>query len=628
MSGPGEFEYVIVGSGAGGGTLAARLAERGHRVLILEAGADPVEAEGGDAAYPQANRLPEDYEVPVFHALSTENEAMAWDFWVRHYEDQARQERDQKYRAEWDGKRVDGILYPRAGCLGGCTAHNALFLIYPHNDDWDHIAGLTGDPSWNAQNMRRYFERLEGCRHRSWLARALGRVGINPSRHGWKGWLHTEKAIPLGAMCDPALVETVLATVVTAFRALPDPARRIKWLLQGFLDPNDWRLVRQNAFGIHYAPLSTVDHKRQGTRERLLEIKRRYPDRLAIELDALATRVLFDGHRRAVGVEYLKGARLYRAHKKPSGEAGSRRAAHASREVILAGGAFNTPQLLMLSGIGPPDRLNELGIPVRQALPGVGLNLQDRYEVGVVNRMAFDRWRVLKGARYAKGDPLYRSWARHGRGVYATNGSVLGVIKRSFPERPLPDLYCFALLGYFAGYYPGYSSAIPDEPNCLTWAILKGHTNNRRGEVRLRSADPRDTPQVNFRYFEEGNDTEGQDLDSVVEGVKFVRRLTAPLKAKGLIVREELPGDTVQSDDEIREYVKYQAWGHHASCTCPIGANGDPMAVLDGEFRVRGTEGLRVVDASIFPRIPGLFIVSAIYMAAEKAADAILAERG
>jgi choline dehydrogenase len=298
---------------------------------------------------------------------------------------------------------------------------------------------------------------------------------------------------------------------------------------------------------------------------------------------------------------------------------------HASREVILAGGAFNTPQLLMLSGIGPRQEIQKHSIPVRVDLSGVGSNLQDRYELGVVNRMNFDHWEALRGVKYGKGDPHYAQWERERSGVYTTNGAVLAVIKRSLPERPLPDLFCYALLAKFAGYFPNYS-VDTTQLNYLTWAVLKAHTNNTAGEVRLKSADPRDRPYINFRYFDEGNDTHGADLDSVVEGIKFVRKLTAPLKAKGLIAEEELPGDNVQSDDELRDYAKYQAWGRHASCTCPIGWDGDPMAVLDSNFKVRGVQNLRVVDASIFPRIPGFFIVSSVYIAAEKAADVILAD--
>ncbi|WON82599.1 GMC family oxidoreductase [Chromobacterium haemolyticum] len=291
--------------------------------------------------------------------------------------------------------------------------------------------------------------------------------------------------------------------------------------------------------------------------------------------------------------------------------------------MILAGGAFNSPQLLMLSGIGPAAHLQERGITPRVDLPGVGQNLQDRYEVGVVNRMNFKHWEVLKGAEFAPGDPQYKQWAEGRKGVYTTNGAVLAVIRRSAQERPLPDLFCFALLGLFKGYFPGYSRLFPEHLNYLTWAILKAHTNNRAGTVTLRSADPRDPPDINFHYFEEGSPGGDQDLDSVVEGIKFVRSLTADLKKQNLIAEEELPGEAVQSDDELRQFVRDNAWGHHASCSCAIGAR-EAGGVLDSRFRVHGVSGLRVVDASVFPRIPGFFIVSAVYMIAEKAAEVIL----
>jgi choline dehydrogenase-like flavoprotein len=131
-------------------------------------------------------------------------------------------------------------------------------------------------------------------------------------------------------------------------------------------------------------------------------------------------------------------------------------------------------------------------------------------------------------------------------------------------------------------------------------------------------------PLVNFHYFEEGSDQAEADLAAVVEGVRFVRKMTEPLREAGLIAEEELPGAAVQSDAELRAFVRDQAWGHHASCTCPIGQQ-DAGGVVDSAFRVHGTQGLRVVDASVFPRIPGFFIVSAVYMVAEKAAEVILA---
>jgi choline dehydrogenase-like flavoprotein len=616
------FDYIVVGSGAGGGTLAARLAESGRSVLLLEAGGDPRLLSGTNDDQPGVNRLPDDYDVPSFHGFASENDAMRWDFFVRHYASDAMQEKDPKYRRDYRGVPVDGVLYPRAGTLGGCTAHNAMILVYPHNADWDGIARLTGDASWNAEAMRSYFERLENCHHRP-LERVLAAVGPNPSRHGWHGWLQSEKAVPLAALRDFGLVQVLLDSAAEAFEDIGQPIEKLLDLVEAKADPNDWRLVTENAVGVRYTPLATRNHARMGAREHVLETAQKHPDQLRVELDALVTRVLLDDHNRATGVEYLKGERLYRAHGQPATTDGELRQAQAAREVILCGGAFNTPQILMLSGIGSRAVLEPLGIPLRVELPGVGKNLQDRYEVGVVHRMSFERWNILEGVTFSRSDAAYRAWADRREGLYTSNGAVLAAVLKSRAERPLPDLFCFALLGLFGGYFPGYSSLAVTKPNYLTWAILKAHTQNRAGEVTLRSADPRDTPLINFHYFEEGSDAAGEDLDSVVAGIRFVRSLTAKLKTDGLIAEEEEPGDARQTDEELKDYVRTTAWGHHASCTCPIGPR-EGGGVLGSDFRVHDTEGLRVVDASVFPHIPGFFIASAVYMVAEKAADAIL----
>ena len=604
------WDYVIVGSGAGGGTLAARLVEAGMRVFLLEAGTDP--CMGSDA------RLPDDYDVPGFHAFACENPSMSWDFEVRHYANESRQSRDPKYSAA-----RQGIFYPRASALGGCTAHNAMIFMRPPESDWNHIAQLTGDRSWSGRAMRRHGRRLENCHHRP-VWRALRYLGVNPTGHGWHGWLSTEKSVPLRALDDDQMVALVAGTTKAFLRNLPSRLATVLHWLRGEGDPNANPGGRTSFEGLCYLPLSTAGHRRIGARERVLQVAKAHPGRLHVELDALATRVLLDDEGMARGVEYLKGRHLYRAHAVPGTFEGVPLQVKARREVVLCGGAFNTPQLLMLSGIGSAEELQRHGIAVRVDLPGVGRNLQDRYEVAVTHRMRRP-WRIRDGARFERDDPAWRRWSDFRTGLYAGAGAAMALVRRSEPRIPEPDIFCMALPALFEGYAHGFSSLIRDQDDRLTWAVLKAHTSNRAGRVTLRSADPRDTPLVNFHYFEEGNDPLGADLSAMVGAIRFVRGLTAPLIAGGVIEEESAPGRAVASDQALADYVRNTAWGHHASCSCPIGAVADG-GVLKSDFTVHGTHRLRVVDASVFPRIPGFFIAAAVYMVAEKAAEVVLRE--
>jgi choline dehydrogenase len=607
-----DYEYIVVGSGAGGGPLAANLAKRGFRVLLLEAGGEP------------KSRF---YPVPCFHAFCTEDPAMAWDFFVHHYSKD--EDRDWKYR---DPQR--GVFYPRAGTLGGCTAHNAMITIYPHDSDWDGIAKLTGDPSWRADRMRRYFERVEQC---TYIPKpATGES--NPSGHGYDGWLKVSMVDPMLAIHDRQIIETVKDAALTSllagaptfgkrwfialWRFIVDRVKRILKHLESGFDPNDARNVGTE--GMTLLPLATGEGKRNSTREFIRSVEKDFPDNLHVKMNHLATRVLLDGDKRAYAVECLEGPNLYRADPNHANAPRPKKVTYCcTREIILAGGAFNTPQLLMLSGIGPKEHLEENGIECLVPRPGVGKNLQDRYEVGVVSTMDAN-FSILEGATFGppkegeEGDPPYQQWMT-GKGVYTTNGAVAAVILRSKSKRTDPDLFIFGMPGNFRGYFPGYSTKLVDRHNYFTWAILKAHTENTNGEVRLRSNDPLDMPDVNFHYFDESNDSEGLDIESVVEGLKFVRRMNCKNEH---IKDEEVPGKDV-ADEELAEWAKNNAWGHHASCSCRMGPEDDPMAVVDSRFRVIGTKGLRIVDASVFPRIPGFFIVTPIYMISEKAADVI-----
>jgi choline dehydrogenase len=616
---PGDYDYIVVGSGAGGGTVAARLAEAGMKILLLEAGSDPVNS----GQHPE---LASQYAVPAFHPFASENPIVAWNFLVHDFGDEA-------LRRQHGREPSSGVLYPRACALGGCTAHNAMIFMYPHDSDWDYIAGLTGDSSWSSMNMRRYFRRLEDCRHRPFW-RFLSQLTddrFNPSGHGWNGWLESEVPLPRSAFGDRALMSVIRETIRADLRPAASGTfgawlssirllcERVAHFVVGETDPNDQRLQGRLAEGLCEIPLSTFWGRRRGARERVLAAARMHG--LHLECDALATRVLLDADKRAVGVEYLKGKNLYRASPYATGEAGTPRCARAAREVILAAGAFNTPQILMLSGLGPPDQLAAFGIKVEVPLEGVGRNLQDRYEVGVVHKTSRP-WACLQDARFTIDDPVYREWLS-GHGMYISNGAALAFALRSSAWQANPDLFVMALLTRFSGYFPGYSDVIRKSHDDLTFALLKAHTNNRGGTVRLRSSDPRDPPQIDFHYFEEGTDKSGDDLSAVVEGIRRVRRMTDQLQSRGLIRAEEIPGADLQDEDGLRQFVRENAWGHHASCSCAIGLR-TAGGVLTSDLRAHGTIGLRVADASVFPRIPGLFIACPVYMIAEKAADSIL----
>ncbi|KAF2146393.1 GMC oxidoreductase [Aplosporella prunicola CBS 121167] len=618
------YEYVVVGSGAGGGPLAARLALAGHKTLLIEAGDD----QGTN----------QNYTIPAYSAKSSEDEHMAWNFFVRHYADDERQKKDFKLAyttpdgGEYvgldppEGSEIKGMLYPRTGTLGGCTAHNALIAVYPDQSDFDYIATLTGDGSWSADKMRKYYQKME--KNQYLLPGAEG--------HGYDGWLGTETA-PLSIVLeDPMLLELLLGGA-NALGNETNALFNVGSLLAG--DANADTKERDTKPGFYQIPLSTDDHKRNGAREFILAVEgaknldgsKKYP--LDLRMNCHVTKVTFDESTNpptANGVEFLDGKHLYRASPlSKNSEKGTPGSALASREVIVAGGTYNSPQLLKLSGVGPAEELERFNISVIKDLPGVGTNLQDHYEISVQARTPHD-FAAFDGCTFSLDtdeDPCVDRWENDilgNRGIYSSSGLAATMFYKSSVNADNNfDSFVFGGPVNFRGYFPHYSYNATVEHDWFSWAILKAHPRNTAGSVTLASADPLDMPDIVYNYFDTGSGDYKQDLQTMYEAINLARDA---FDRQLVNVTEVLPGPDVQTKEQIDDYVMNNAWGHHCSSTCPIGADDDDMAVLDSSFRVRGVKGLRVVDASVYPRIPGTFTAVSTYMVAEKAADVMLQE--
>ncbi|KEZ39842.1 hypothetical protein SAPIO_CDS8774 [Scedosporium apiospermum] len=575
-----EYDYVVIGSGPGGGPLAANLAKAGYSVFLIEAGDDSPGQ--GFGVY-----------TPTVH----------WDFYVKHYPDD--DPRNELYsHLTWltpegrywvgqtgapAGSKLLGVYYPRGATLGGSSMVNAMVCWLPSDSDWNHHYNVTGDESWKAENMHKIFEKIEKNNYAD-----PGSPG-----HGFNGYFQTNMGAKAQARGGNLQGNKVMEAYAKDF-GVSD------WSMSDLLtrDPNEMVPDRDQISSI----FGLVNHQyanggRYSSRD-YIQAAVRDGEPLTVSMTSLATKVLFDtsgdcGDKpRAIGVEYLEGKSLYAGDsRRQEGATGTKKTVRAKREVIVSGGAFNSPQILMLSGIGPKEHLEEFDIPVIHDLPGVGQHLMDNQEMPIV-----------------------------GTGSAGSGTTGVAMFKTNFPAHDERDMFLMGGPGFlFRGFWPMNPVAQPREPQMpYGVSMVKGSSVNNKGWVKLRSADPQDTPEINFNHYAEGSEA---DLNAMKDTVARIRRI---YKDIGITPTE--PPCTAGLDEngscgqEDIDWIHKQTFGHHPTSSNKIGADDDPMAVLDSKFRVRGVAGLRVVDASAFARIPGIFPSAPTFMISQKASDEMIAE--
>jgi choline dehydrogenase len=447
--------------------------------------------------------------------------------------------------------------------LGGSSSMNAMIYIRGNRHDYDTWRDEYGCSGWGYSDLMPYFRRAESNSRGA------------DAYHGGTG--------PL-SVSDLAFQSALTKTFVAAARECGLPAN------------DDFNGKQQDGSGFYQ--VTQKDGRRCSAADAYLRPAMARPN-LEVLTDALATKVVVEGGR-AAGVRYL--------------QRGAEETAYVQGEVILCGGTIGSPQLLMLSGIGPADHLRDVGVPVVVDSPGVGANLSDHPVVPAI-------WRTPKvPALWERAGPknLFRWQLRHS-GPFTSNVAESGGFSRTRPSLPAPDLQWHALPT------PFLNQGLAD-PNTRAFTLLITLVDvGSRGRIWLRSADPRHKPAIDPAYL-----SDSTDIAPMVEGVRMAREFAVASPLAKVCTEELAPGPGVHTDAEVRDWIRRDLGTlYHPVGTCAMGGDSrlaiaKITSVVDPELRVRGVEALRVVDASVMPAVPRGNTNAPTIAIAERAADLII----
>ncbi|MFP8965119.1 choline dehydrogenase [Pokkaliibacter sp. CJK22405] len=453
------------------------------------------------------------------------------------------------------------MYWPRGKVWGGGSSLNAMVYIRGHAFDYDRWADEEGAEGWNYADILPYFRKAESRR-----------VG-GDAYHGADGPLH----VHTGDFPNPL------------FNAFIEAGKEA-----GYPYTEDMNGYQQEGFGV--MDMTIRDGKRWSTAQAYLRpaLERQ---NLSAEVGAHVTRILFEGTR-AVGVEYSQD--------------GETKKVMANKEVILSGGAINSPQTLMLSGVGPASELRDLGIDVKVDLPGVGQNLQDHLEI-YIQQACKEPITLFHSTKIHKQVLWGAEWFLTRKGWCSTTHLEAGGFIRTEPGVKHPDIQYHFLPGLVNDHGR-------DQGNCHAYQAHVGPMRpTSRGYLKLKSADPFEYPIIQPNYLQ----TE-RDRIEMRNAIKLTREIFAQPAFEQYRGHEIMPGESVKTDAEIDDFARRRGdSAYHPSCTCKMGSASDPMAVVDAQGRVHGAEGLRVVDASIMPSIVSGNLNAPTIMMAEKLSDAI-----